>query len=285
MGLAFALMWSSAFSTAHIIVQETAPLSALAARFAISGIIGVGLAMYLGQPLRLSSGQIKAMVVFGICQNAIYLGANFVAMQWIEASLAAIIASSLPLIVAFLCWLMFRERIGFVGICGLAAGFVGVSIIMGDRLTGGLSWIGAAICVGGASALAIATLTVKTASSGGNLLMVVGQQMLVGCAIVIIPAILFENPTLTMSWRFAGAFAYTTIVPGLLATWVWFALVNRIGATRAASFHFLNPFFGVAVAALLLGEDFDITDIIGVIVITAGILAVQIDRKNQSNQV
>ena len=50
------------------------------------------------------------------------------------------------------------------------------------------------------------------------------------------------------------AFAYTTLVPGLAATVVWFWLVNRIGATRAATFHFLNPFFGVAVAAAFLGE-------------------------------
>ena len=41
-------------------------------------------------------------MVFGLCQNALYLGLNFVALQWIQASLASIIASSMPLIVALL---------------------------------------------------------------------------------------------------------------------------------------------------------------------------------------
>ena len=74
------------------------------------------------------------------------------------------------------------------------------------------------------------------------------------------------------------AFAYTTLVPGLLATWVWFRLVARIGAVRAATYHFLNPFFGVAVAAVLLGENLGLADVIGVAIVAAGILAVQLSK-------
>jgi probable blue pigment (indigoidine) exporter len=44
--------------------------------------------------LRLTKAQWRAVLIFGICQNALYLGLNFVAMQTVEASLAAIIASS-----------------------------------------------------------------------------------------------------------------------------------------------------------------------------------------------
>jgi drug/metabolite transporter (DMT)-like permease len=73
----------------------------------------------------------------------------------------------------------------------------------------------------------------------------------------------------------AVAFAYTVLFPGLLATLVWFRLVNRIGATRAATYHFLTPFFGVTVAAILLGETLGTRDVLGVAIITAGIYAVQ----------
>ena len=67
-------------------------------------------------------------------------------------------------------------------------------------------------------------------------------------------------------------------MPGIVATVIWFALVDRIGATRASAFHFLNPFFGVATAALVLGETLTIVDAVGVAVVMAGILAVQISR-------
>jgi drug/metabolite transporter (DMT)-like permease len=68
----------------------------------------------------------------------------------------------------------------------------------------------------------------------------------------------------------------------LAATWIWFKLVGRIGATRAATFHFLNPFFGVFIASLLLGEQLGPRDILGVAIIAAGILAVQISRQTKA---
>jgi drug/metabolite transporter (DMT)-like permease len=120
---------------------------------------------------------------------------------------------------------------------------------------------------------------VRGATKGGNLLMVVGLQMIVGCAVLVVATLLFETPVITLTWPLILAFLYTCIVPGLMATWIWFKLVGRIGATRAATFHFLNPFFGVLIAALLLGETLGPRDIIGVAIIAVGILAVQISRQ------
>ena len=97
LGLVFALMWSSAFTSARMIVVEASPLAALSVRFLISGLLGVLIARFLGQTMRLTQAQWRATIVFGIFQNAIYLGLNFVAMQTIEASVASIIASSMPL--------------------------------------------------------------------------------------------------------------------------------------------------------------------------------------------
>ena len=279
MGLAFAFMWSSAFTSARMIVADASPLWSLSARFFISGMIGIVIARMLGQSWKLTPGQWRATFVFGLCQNALYLGLNFVAMQWIEASLAAIIASSMPLIVALLGWIVYRDKIRFLGIIGLFAGVLGVVLIMGSRLSEGVDILGIGFCVIGALALAVATLTVRNVSSGGNVLMVVGLQMLVGSAILFCVAVPFE--TLAVNWtpRLVGAFFYTTLVPGLLATWVWFVLVGRIGTVRASTFHFLNPFFGVLVAWALLGETLGIMDILGVAVIAGGILAVQLSKQ------
>ena len=69
--------------------------------------------------------------------------------------------------------------------------------------------------------------------------------------------------------------------PGLLATWIWFVLVGRIGAVKAAAYHFLNPVFGVAVAAVLLGEALSWLDIVGVLIIAGGILAVQLSKQQK----
>ncbi|CUI01402.1 DMT family transporter [Leisingera aquaemixtae] len=279
MGLAFALMWSSAFTSARIIVQDASPLFSLAVRFLISGLIGVAIARALGQTWRLTPGQWRATVIFGICQNALYLGLNFIAMQWIEASLAAIIASTMPLLVALAGWALFGERLRPLGYAGLAAGILGVALIMSTRLSAGVDLLGVGLCVIGVLALTAATLALRGATSGGNFMMVVGLQMLIGSAVLFVAAPLTEEIFVTPTWRLAAAFTYTTIVPGLTATFIWVLLLNRIGAVRAATFHFLNPVFGVAVASVLLGEKLGPLDVLGVAIVTGGILAVQLARQ------
>ncbi len=279
MGLAFALMWSSAFTSARVIVEYAPPLSALALRFLISGIIGVAIAWMLGQSARLTRTQWLGVVIFGVCQNALYLGLNFVAMQTIPASLAAIIASTMPLLVALAGWVVFGNTVRPLSIAGLIAGVIGVVLIMGARLQGGADVYGLVLCLIGVVSLTVATLAVLGASSGGNVLMIVGLQMLVGSALLWIPALTIEVWDVTWNWQLVVAFVYTTLVPGLAATLVWFLLVGRIGAVKASTFHFLNPFLGVAIAAALLGETIGALDILGVAIIAGGILAVQLSKQ------
>ncbi len=279
MGVAFAIMWASAFTSARIIVADAPPLTALAIRFAISGCIGVGIALWLGQSWRLTRPQWMLTFVFGLCQNALYLGLNFVAMQTIEASLAAIIASTMPLLVALGGRVVWGEKVRPLGAAGLLAGVIGVAMIMGSRLGAGVDLFGLALCIIGVLSLTVATLAVSGASSGGNVLMIVGLQMLVGSAALAPVAAATEVWAVNWTWQMLAAFAYTTLVPGLAATWVWFLLVNRIGPMRAATYHFLTPFFGVAVAAVLLREPLRALDAAGVAVITLGILAVQLSKQ------
>lgn len=279
MGVMFGIMWASAFTSARVIVQYAPPLYALAVRFLLSGIFAVLLARAMGQSWHLTRRQWIATLVFGVTQNALYLGLNFVAMQTIEASLAAIVASTMPLLVAFASWTVFRERIKPLGVAGLVAGVAGVALIMGARLQGQVDMFGLGLCVVGVVSLTVATLSVRGASSGGNFLMVVGLQMLVGSAVLWVPALAFETFDVTWTWQLGVAFTYTVIVPGIGATLIWFMLVDRIGATPAAVFHFLTPFFGVLTAALLLGEKLGSMDIVGVLIITSGILAVQMSKQ------
>lgn len=282
MGLAFAFIWSSAFTSARIIVADAPPLYSLALRFLLSGLLGVAIARFMGQSWRLTRQQWYLTILFGICQNALYLGLNFVAMQTVEAGVAAITASTMPLLVAVATWAFFGQSLRPLGTAGLVAGFCGVALIMGSRISAGIDQYGLALCGIGVLALTFATLAVRGATSGGNFMMIVGLQMLVGAAVLFVAAAFLETPTATFSWPLVFAFLYTTLFPGLLATYIWFVLLDRIGAIRAATFHFLNPVFGVAIAAVLLGERLGALDLLGVAIVTAGILAVQLSRQKAS---
>jgi len=278
LGLAFVAMWSSAFTSARIIVAYAPPFLALSVRFLASGLIALAIGWALGQGLPRGRAQWTAVAVFGLCQNALYLGLNFLALRSIDASVAVIVASLLPLVVAGLAWATLGERLTAPAAAGLAAGLAGVLVIMTARLGAGADPVGLALCFGALLALSVATLLVRGASAGGDLWVIVGLQMLVGSALLFPFALAFETWSVDWSAPLALAFLYTILFPGLAATMIWFVLVRRIGATRAATFHFLNPFFGVATAALILGEAVTARDLLGVAIIMAGILAVQLSR-------
>ena len=279
MGFGFALMWASAFTTTRMIVTAAPPLTALVIRFALSAVVAVALARAMGQSWRLSRAEWRTVIIFGLCQNALYLGLNWIAMQFIEASAAAIIASMMPLLVAFLGWIVYGERLRPIAIAGLIVGVIGVALIMGVRLQHGLSIPGLVLCLLAVVALTVATLAARGAGGSRNMMMIVGLQMAVGALALIGPAAVMEwGRPVEWSAQLVLAFAYTVIAPGIAATWLWFLLVNRIGAVRAETFHFLSPIFGVAIAAALLGERFGVSDVIGALIVAAGILMVQLAR-------
>ncbi len=278
MGLAFAAFWGSAFSSARIIVQDAPPLTALSIRFLISGLIALAIAWFSGRLRPVPLVRWRAIVLFGICQNGLYLGLVFVAVQVVEASIAAVIASTMPLVVALASVLLFNQSLERKGIIGILVGFLGVSLVLASRITGQATMWGLLLCIVSVLSLSIATMTIRSLDVSRNMFQVIGLQMLVGSAVLFPFGVALEPLSVTWSVPLVLAFTYTTLVPGLLATWIWFSLVERAGATQAATFHFLHPFFGVVTAAVLLGESLSLLDVVGVVTIMIGILAVVTSR-------
>ncbi len=282
MGILFSIIWSSAFTSARILMSNAPPFLVLSLRFLISGMLGIAIARLLGQNFNLSKQEWFAVVIIGFCQNVLYLGLNFVALQWIDASMAVIIASLLPLVVAAISWTFLGEKPSFIGTLGLVVGISGVMIIMIDKIGDQTKFLGVLLCSVALLALAGATLLLGNYfRSNKNLLMIVGLQMFVGCIILLPFTIILEKWLINWSMIFIISFVYQILMPGVLGTLIWFLLVRRIGATKAAAFHFLNPFFGVLIAAAILAEPLSLKDGIAVVIIMVGILAVQLSSRKR----
>jgi drug/metabolite transporter (DMT)-like permease len=278
--LTFIFLWSSAFTSAKIALMDAPPMLLLGVRFLVSGGVACGIALAMGQPLPRggagAKGRWGAIVTLGLCQNTLYLGGMFMAMTTIPAGLAVIVASALPLVVAAVAPWVLKERPTPLGLIGLALGFGGVIWVMGDRLGSGMADpMGVAYAIGAVIALATGTLVVKRTDFGTGRMMVVGLQMLVG-GLTLLPIGLATESfgEVTLTWRLAGAFAYIVVFPGIVATFLWFTLIARTSATEAATWHFLNPIFGVTIAAIVLGEALGPWDAAGAALVAIGILAV-----------
>ena len=280
MGVGFAFIWSSAFTSAKLALEYAPPLLMLSGRFLVAGIIAVSIAVMLGDHLPRGRDRWLRIIILGICQNALYLGLMFVAMTSIEAGLAAIIGSALPLVVAALAPAFLHERIGPIKMLGLALGFVGVIWVMqnhlGDTPDGSLGTVaGIVFAALGTIALGVGTVVVKHGNFGTGIMMVVGLQMLVGSLVLAPLGLALESVSdFNITWPFLAAITYIIIGPSLIATWLWFSLLQRTSATEAGAYHFLNPVFGVAVAWLVLTERFGWSDWIGIGLVAVGILVV-----------
>ena len=92
--------------------------------------------------------------------------------------------------------------------------------------------MGLALCVAGALALTVAGRSRWGASEGGNVMMVVGLQMIVGAVALGVASYFTEDIQVTISASLIMAFVYTTLVPGLAATFVWFPSIRTVDRDR-----------------------------------------------------
>ena len=205
-------------------------------------------------------------------------------MDKIDAYLAVIIASLLPIFVAIISFFLRIDKLHFLSAIGIIVGFLGCSIILAPKITVNLNFYGLSLCLIAVIALAIATLIIKDGFSyKEQLLPFVSIQMIVGGLPLLLLSFLFEEWAINFSNSFIIAFIYTCFFPGLIATMIWFNLVKRIGVIMASSFHFLTPPTGVIIAYIVLNERININDIIGIIFITIALTIIHQAKKKAKN--
>jgi len=103
-------------------------------------------------------------------------------------------------------------------------------------------------------------------------------------AIGWLPLALVSIPQISrQDFSFSGpvwlGFAYAVIGPLFLTNILWFTAVDRVGAPRATIFNNMQPFFGVLFALLILSESIHGLEIVGGVLIFAGIAYERIGRE------
>ena len=281
LGVGFAFIWASAFPSAKIAVQFWPPFLFLFFRFSLAGLFSIILGACLGQSFKFDRKSLLLILVFGLVQNGLYLGLIFLALTKIDANVSVIIASILPLTVAFFSWIFFKNKMSLVGLCGLVIGLFGVLLIMLQRVEREYEMLGIVLCLLGLLATTFSTLIItKININKNNILIVVGLQMLAGSLFLLPLSYFFEVWAVSFSITFLLTFLYIAVFPGIIGPVIWFYLQKEIGAVKYSSFHFLVPFFGIGISYYLLGETLTLTYMIGVFVIISGLYLVNRDKQS-----
>ena len=181
MGISIAIIWASAFTAARILMINAPPFLVLSSRFFISGLLAITIAYCFGQKINFSRREWNTIISIGLCQNTVCTALNFTAMQWVTASIAAIIASMLPIIIAMFLWIFKGEEIGIIGKLGLFTGIAGGFLIVYDKTADETKIFGLVLCIVAVLGFAGAALLVgNSLKNNKNLFMIVGLQMIVG---------------------------------------------------------------------------------------------------------
>lgn len=273
--LFYILLWSSAFIATKIGVTHSPPLTLLATRFLVAGLLMAILAWIWKLPRPRGWGAWGRLAFFGLLNSALYLGCNYVALRFLSAGMGTIISATNPLLLTLIAPFALHERLTRWRILGLILGFGGVLFVMGARLNGQerldtpggmlLSFIGVLCFIG-------ATIFYKRYPPREHPF-VVNAVQLAAAGLVLVPfAVLFEHPEqIRIDPPLVWSFLYLVLVISIGASLLWFWLLKRGDASVVSSYYFLTPIAGLALAALLLGEPFGLRDALGLVAVAAGI--------------
>lgn len=217
--------------------------------------------------VRAVRGRLPAVCAFAVVQFSVPLVLITEAERSVPSSLVGCLIASEPLWIALLALRMDRaERTGRAGVVGLLAAMAGVGILLGAELAGG---VGALLALGAAGCYAVATLQVRPLATDVPLLHLVAAALAIS-ALTLLPLVLAAPPSQVPGAGAITALAALAIVCTAGAFPLWFALIARVGAARAALVTYASPVVAVVLGIVLLDEELAPLAPVGLALILAG---------------
>lgn len=228
---------------------------------AVSGFLGAGaaagIAAWRGERLLPPAGQWVPLISSAMLNFASFMFFATVALLWLDASEAVIIAYTLPIWAALFAWPVLGERLTARRLLALCAGMGGVVILMaGEPLNVSTEKLpGVAAALAAAILFALGTVLAKRRPLRMPPVAAVAWQAGLGTLPMLPPAILLEHPV----WSSAPAIVWFCVawmaLMGLCVAYLaWFRALAILAASTAAIGALLVPVVGVFSSALILHE-------------------------------
>jgi drug/metabolite transporter (DMT)-like permease len=267
----FVLLWSTGFIGAKLGLPYADPATFLVLRFALvlALLLPICWLWRVPWPSRGDAGQ---MAVAGVFLQAGYLGGVFASLHLgMAAGVSALITGLQPVLTAVLGGVILGERTRPGQWLGLALGFVGVILVVADRIA--VEHLGAGAVA--LSFLALASITFGTVwqkRHGAAVDLRAGAAIQFAAALVVLaPFTLLESREVRWSGEFAFALLWLVLVLSLGAIFLLLWLIKRGAATRVASLFYLVPPTTALLAWPLFGETYTLAAAAGM---ALGMLAV-----------
>lgn len=270
-------MWGSSYLFIKIGVETITPLTLVTGRLFFGLLLLVAAVASARERLPRERRMYRHLVVMSILNVVIPFFLITWAEQTTSSALAAILNATVPLFtIVFAASFLHDEPITVNRVVGLAIGFVGVVVIVSQRLVlddgdiaGEIALIGSSISYG------IGNVYNRRNVRGLRPMIPALFQVGFAFAIVAVLALIFEKPLETEITR-DGLFAmvWLGVLGSGFAYLAYFRILGEWGATRTSMVAYLLPIVGITLGVVVLGETVDARVLAGTALVIGGVALV-----------
>ncbi len=279
----FVLLWNSGFIGAEYGLPFTGPFTLIFWRYlAVTALI----ALYLIIKKRFKWVGLKLAslnMLIGFLAHGVWLTCVLLALDnKVPAGIVALVVALQPLATGALSSYVTREETNKYQWWGLILGFIGVVITVAFRIdfSSSSSIFGYLIPLGSVIGITIATLIQRRMKINNEKEKLPLDQSLFYHSLatmlaLALPAIFVENLATNWAPEFIYAMIWLVLAVSLGAYILMWRLIERLDAIRVASLFYLGPPVTMLMAWLTFGDKINITDVIGIAIVSFGILLTQ----------
>jgi len=267
--------WGFNWPATKYLLSEMPPLTLRGT----TGVAGAGLlavlALVWGQSLRVPRELWPRLALAAFLNVACWMVLMGLALLWLPASEAALIAYTMPVWASMLAWPILGERPNLLRVISLVMAFAGLSAIMGGNglATSMEKLPGIIMALGGSVGFAVGTVLAKKLPLHLPPLTAAAWQIGIGCLPITIIGLLIEKTDATalsaVGWILI---AYSIVIQFCVAYVSWFAALARLPASVAAIGTMAVPVIGVVTAAVALHEPLGPGQIAALVFTLAGVV-------------
>ncbi len=277
---ALVIVWGCHWTVAKIGLQTIPPFTYAMLRLLVAMAVLAALMQGAGRLQRPARADVPIIVSYGLLAIAVGIGIMNLALPFVEAGRASILAYTLPLWVVPIVAVVSRTLPTRPEVTGLVLGLTGLFLLLNPAA---IDWsspqvlIGSALLLLGAMAGAAALVHVRAHRWQGTPFDVQIWQLLVAVVpMVILAAVLERDEWASVDWDLGTLLVilYSGALATAFAFWASQSIVRAIGPTTTSIGYLAVPVAGILTGVLVLGEPVGLLDVLGLLVTSAGIMVV-----------